>query len=56
MFDIDDENTIDFFTQFEEIIKNLIFEKDLWFHNEMDIDTKNIIGSQCLDNIKEINI
>ena len=40
MFDIDDENTINFFTQFEETIKNLIFEKkDLWFHSDMDMDT-----------------
>ena len=40
MFDIDDETTINFFTQFEETIKNLIFEKkDLWFHSDMDMDT-----------------
>lgn len=40
VFDFDDEKTINFFTHLEDTIKNLIFEKrEIWFHNDMDIDT-----------------
>ena len=40
LFDKDDEGVIEFLTELEDKIKNLIYEKkDKWFHTDMDMDT-----------------
>ena len=40
LFDKDDEDVIEFLTELEDKIKNLIYEKkDKWFHTDMDMDT-----------------
>ena len=40
MFDTDHDEVREFFRQLSDKIKNLIFDKkDIWFHNEMDMDT-----------------
>jgi hypothetical protein len=40
LFDKDDDDVIEFLTELEDKIKNLIYEKkDKWFHTDMDMDT-----------------
>ena len=37
-FSLDDKHIIEWITSFEEKIKSLIYEKDLWFHDEPSED------------------
>jgi hypothetical protein len=40
LFDKEDDDVIEFITELEDKIKNLIYEKkDKWFHTDMDMDT-----------------
>ena len=40
LFDKDDDDVIEFISELEDKIKNLIYEKkDKWFHTDMDMDT-----------------
>jgi len=40
LFDKDDDNIIEFISELEDKIKNLIYEKkEKWFHTDMDMDT-----------------
>lgn len=40
LFDKDDDDVIEFLSELEDKIKNLIYEKkDKWFHTDMDMDT-----------------
>ena len=40
LFDKEDEDVIEFISELEDKIKNLIYEKkDKWFHTDMDMDT-----------------
>ena len=57
MFSKDDEEVIDFITELEDKIKQLIYEKkDKWFHSEMDMDTIDYHWQNILRTYKGTNV
>jgi hypothetical protein len=57
MFNKDDEGVVDFITELEDKIKQLIYEKkDKWFHSEMDMDTIDYHWQNILRTYKGTNV
>ena len=57
MFSKDDEGVVDFITELEDKIKQLIYEKkDKWFHSEMDMDTIDYHWQNILRSYKGTNV
>jgi hypothetical protein len=57
MFSKDDEGIVDFITELEDKIKQLIYEKkDKWFHSEMDMDTIDYHWQNILRTYKGTNV
>lgn len=57
MFNKDDEGVVDFITELEDKIKQLIYEKkDKWFHSEMDMDTIDYHWQHILRTYKGTNV
>ena len=57
MFNKDDDEVVDFLTELEDKIKQLIYEKkDKWFHSEMDMDTIDYHWQNILRTYKGTNV